>query len=72
MDVLRQRLRIQPQAFAQAVTSQRFFLYAALSTLAVVAVIANACRNYSNFYSVAIYLGKSGRSVVVRRFSLSF
>jgi hypothetical protein len=64
-DALRQRM----QPVAQAITSQRFFIYAVLSTLAVIAVIANACRNYSNFYSVSIYLGKSGRSVVVSPFS---
>lgn len=61
MDIIRQRI----QPVAQAVTAQRFVVYALLSTLAVVGVIANACRTYSNFYSVAIYLSKSGRSVVV-------
>jgi len=61
-DLLRQRM----QPLANVVTAQRFTLYALASTIAVVAVIANACRNYSNFYSIAVYLGRSGRSVLVR------
>ena len=61
-DLLRQRM----QPLANVVTAQRFTLYALASTIAVVGVIANACRNYSNFYSVAVYLGRSGRSVLVR------
>lgn len=61
-DLLRQRV----QPLANVVTAQRFTLYALASTIAVVAVIVNACRNYSNFYSVAVYLGRSGRSVLVR------
>ena len=60
-DLLRQHM----QPFANVVTAQRFTLYALASTIAVVAVIANACRNYSNFYSIAVYLGRSGRSVLV-------
>ena len=61
-DLLRQRV----QPLANVVTAQRFTLYALASTIAVAAVIANACRNYSNFYSIAVYLGRSGRSVMVR------
>ena len=61
-DLIRQRM----QPLANVVTAQRFSLYALASTIAVVAVIANACRNYSNFYSIAVYLGRSGRSVLVR------
>jgi hypothetical protein len=61
-DLLRHRM----QPLANAVTAQRFTLYALASTIAVMAVIANACRNYSNFYSIAVYLGRSGRSVLVR------
>ncbi|KAJ7039245.1 hypothetical protein C8F04DRAFT_1209279 [Mycena alexandri] len=34
-------------------------------SFAVSVTIANACRNYSNFYSVAIYLSKSSRSVLI-------
>ena len=60
-DLLRQRM----QPLANVVTAQRFTLYALASSIAVVAVIANACRNYSNFYSIAVYLGRSGRSVLV-------
>ncbi|KAJ3554227.1 hypothetical protein NM688_g3218 [Phlebia brevispora] len=48
-----------------AFTSNRIFLYAALSVIATLTTIANACRNYSNFYSVAIYLSRSGRSLLV-------
>ena len=59
-------LRRRMQPLANVVTAQRFSLYALASTIAVVAVIANACRNYSNFYSIAVYLGRSGRSVLVR------
>ncbi|OSC97071.1 hypothetical protein PYCCODRAFT_1399393 [Trametes coccinea BRFM310] len=60
-DVLRQRL----QPLTATVTSNRIFLYSIFSTFAVAATIANACRAQSNFYSVAIYLSKSSRSVLV-------
>ena len=40
-------------------------LYGALSTLAVSLVILNAFKSYSNFYSVAVYLSRSNRSVMV-------
>ncbi|OBZ66092.1 E3 ubiquitin-protein ligase synoviolin [Grifola frondosa] len=60
-DVVRQGM----QPFAAAVTSNRVLLYCAFSTFAVIAAVANACRNYSNFYSVAIYLSRSSRSVLL-------
>ncbi|CDO76688.1 hypothetical protein BN946_scf184677.g8 [Trametes cinnabarina] len=53
------------QPLTAAVTSNRIFLYSVFSTFAVAATIANACRAQSNFYSVAIYLSKSSRSVLV-------
>ncbi|KAF8629198.1 hypothetical protein AX17_005783 [Amanita inopinata Kibby_2008] len=45
--------------------SHRVIAYSFLSFLAVSLTIANALRNFSNFYSVAIYLSKSSRSVLV-------
>ncbi|KAK0437498.1 hypothetical protein EV421DRAFT_1827835 [Armillaria borealis] len=59
--VLRQRAR----AVATSINSHRILLYGTLSTVAVCAAVANALKNYSNFYSVAIYLSKSSRSVLV-------
>lgn len=58
------RLRMQP--LAASLNSHRILLYSLVSTVAVSAVIANALKNHSNFYSVAIYLAKSNRSVLVR------
>lgn len=49
-------------------TSNRIFVYCVFSTFALAATIANACRAHSNFYSVAIYLSKSSRSVLVSLF----
>ncbi|KAI9463689.1 hypothetical protein BJY52DRAFT_1404767 [Lactarius psammicola] len=53
------------QSFAGSVLSHRAFLYSFASTLAVSATIINALQNQSNFYSVAVYLSKSGASVLV-------
>ena len=61
-DLVRQRM----QPFTSAFTANRIFLYAVFSTVATVATIANACRTYSNFYSVSVYLSRSGRSLLVR------
>ena len=60
-DVLRQRI----QPLTSVLTSNRIFLYCLLSTFAVIATIANACRAHSTFYSVSIYLANSSRSVLV-------
>ncbi|KAI0779227.1 hypothetical protein C8Q74DRAFT_1446840 [Fomes fomentarius] len=60
-DALRQRV----QPLTAVMTSNRIFLYGVFSTFALAATIANACRAHSNFYSVAIYLSKSSRSVLV-------
>ncbi len=56
------------RAITNSLTSHRLLLYGALSTIAVCAAVANALRNYTNFYSVAIYLSKSSRSVLVGRY----
>ncbi|KXN90192.1 E3 ubiquitin-protein ligase HRD1 [Leucoagaricus sp. SymC.cos] len=58
---LRQRTSTLFRSFA----SHRIQLYSLISVIAVSAVVLNALRNYSNFYSVSIYLSKSGRSVLV-------
>ncbi|KAL6308184.1 hypothetical protein BKA93DRAFT_765822 [Sparassis latifolia] len=60
-DMVRQRL----QPLTAAMTSNRIFLYFVFSVLAVVGAVANACRNHSNFYSVTVYLSRSGRSVLI-------
>ncbi|KII92232.1 hypothetical protein PLICRDRAFT_172347 [Plicaturopsis crispa FD-325 SS-3] len=60
-DLLRHRM----QPVATVVNSHRILLYSLVSTLAVTATIANALKNHSNFYSVAIYLSKSNRSVLI-------
>ncbi|KAF9559849.1 hypothetical protein CPC08DRAFT_690536 [Agrocybe pediades] len=53
------------QQAARLVNSHRIFFYTLVSLVSVSAVIINALKNYSNFYSVAIYLSKSSRSVLV-------
>jgi hypothetical protein len=60
-----QIVRERAQALAGSISSHRILLYTLLSFLAVSAAIINALRNYSNFYSVAIFLSKSSRSVLV-------
>ncbi|EJD03016.1 uncharacterized protein FOMMEDRAFT_123168 [Fomitiporia mediterranea MF3/22] len=56
---------IQLQHYASSVASHRVLLYTALSIAAVLAVVANALKRHSNFYSVAVYLSKSNGTVVV-------
>ena len=58
------------QSFAGSVLSHRVFLYSFASTLAVSATVINALQNQSNFYSVAVYLSKSGASVLVMPFHM--
>ncbi|KAI0305634.1 hypothetical protein B0F90DRAFT_1808856 [Multifurca ochricompacta] len=60
-DSLRPRL----QSFAGSILSHRIFLYTFASTLAVSTTVINALQNHSNFYSVVVYLSKSGASVLV-------
>jgi len=47
------------------VNSHRVLVYSLVSFVSVSAVITNALKNQSNFYSVSIYLSKSSRSVLV-------
>lgn len=63
-------LRERTQAAVGSLNAHRILLYGAVSTIAVTAAIVNALRNYSNFYSVAIYLSKSSRSVLVSAHSI--
>ncbi len=63
-------LRERTQAAVGSINAHRILLYGAVSTIAVTAAIINALRNYSNFYSVAIYLSKSSRSVLVSAHSI--
>ncbi|KAF8659224.1 hypothetical protein AX16_001884 [Volvariella volvacea WC 439] len=55
----------QTQALASSLNSHRILLYTLLSISAVGVAVLNALQNYSNFYSIAIYLSKSSRSVLV-------
>ncbi|KAH0589305.1 E3 ubiquitin-protein ligase HRD1 [Termitomyces sp. J132] len=57
-------LRHGAHALVGSLNSHRILLYAGVSMLAVTLTIINALRNYSNFYSVAISLSKSNRSVL--------
>ncbi|KAF7362055.1 RING-type domain-containing protein [Mycena venus] len=65
MPRLQQFFRERAQAFTSSIGSHRILLYALFSSFALAAAIANAVRNYSNFYSVAIFLSKSSRSVLI-------
>ncbi|KIP08260.1 hypothetical protein PHLGIDRAFT_41285, partial [Phlebiopsis gigantea 11061_1 CR5-6] len=60
-DLVRQRM----QPLTSAFTANRIFLYGVFSTFATAATIANAARAYNNFYSVSVYLSRSGRSLLV-------
>lgn len=62
-DLLQQRAH----PVVASLNSHKVLLYALVSTVVVSATITNALRSHSNFYSVAIYLSKSNRSVLVRR-----
>ena len=59
-------LRLRAQDLARFLNAHRIFFYTFVSLISVSAVITNALKNYSNFYSVAIFLSKSSRSVLVR------
>ncbi|KAI9458557.1 hypothetical protein F5148DRAFT_1287379 [Russula earlei] len=61
-DSLRPRL---VQSLTGSIFSHRVFLYSFASTLAVSATVVHALQNQSNFYSVAVYLSKSGASVLI-------
>ncbi|TFK75324.1 hypothetical protein BDN72DRAFT_954954 [Pluteus cervinus] len=62
---LQAALRRRTHAIASSLNSHRLFVYATVSLAAVGVAIANALRNHSNFYSIAIYLSRSSRSVLV-------
>jgi hypothetical protein len=53
------------QHAARFLNSHKFGFYSFVSIIAVVGVITNALKNYSNFYSVTIFLSKSSRSILV-------
>ncbi|KAG6819679.1 hypothetical protein H0H93_009712 [Arthromyces matolae] len=57
-------LRHAAQAVITSLDSHRILCYTIISLLSVALTIVNALRNYSNFYSVAIFLSKSNRSVL--------
>jgi hypothetical protein len=59
-------LRQRTHSVLRSALSHRVQLYSLLSLAAVSAVVFNALRSYSNFYSVTISLSKSSRSVLVR------
>ncbi|KAG6866610.1 hypothetical protein C0991_000720 [Blastosporella zonata] len=61
---LNDALRHGTHVLAGSLNSHRILLYSLVSLFAVSLTIANALRNYSNFYSVAISLSKSNRSVL--------
>lgn len=50
---------------ASAITSRRVATYGALSTAAAIAVVFNAFRQRSNFYSAAVMLGGSNGCMMV-------
>lgn len=59
-------LRQRAHPIVASFNYHKVLLYGLVSTIAVSATISNALRYHSNFYSVAIYLSKSNRSVLVR------
>ena len=54
------------QNYAVSLAAHRLLLYTVFSLGAVSAVVVNALRRQSNFYSVAVFLSRSNGSVVVR------
>ena len=58
-------LRLRAQDLARFLNAHRIFFYTFISLVSLLAVVTNALKNYSNFYSVAIFLSKSSRSVLV-------
>lgn len=59
-------LRQRAHPIVASFNYHKVLLYGLVSTIAVSVTISNALRYHSNFYSVAIYLSKSNRSVLVR------
>lgn len=60
------------QSYAVSLAAHRLLLYVVFSLGAVAAVIANALKRQSNFYSVAVFLSRSNGSVVVCLNSVAF
>ncbi|KAG8213762.1 hypothetical protein J3R82DRAFT_10471 [Butyriboletus roseoflavus] len=58
-------LRARENSFFASLSSHKVLLYATISSIAVSATIASALRSHSNFYSLAIHLSKSNRSVLI-------
>lgn len=58
-------LRQRAHPIVASFNHHKVLLYGLVSTIAVSATITNALRCHSNFYSVAIYLSKSNRSVLI-------
>jgi hypothetical protein len=63
-------LRQRAHPIVASFNHHKVLLYGLVSTIAVSATITNALRCHSNFYSVAIYLSKSNRSVLVSDISI--
>ncbi|KAF9222617.1 hypothetical protein BS17DRAFT_881014 [Gyrodon lividus] len=58
-------LRARETQIFSSLNSHKMLLYTLVSSVAVSATIANALRRQSNFYSLAIHLSKSNRSVLI-------
>ena len=58
-------LRARENRLFASLSSHKVLLYATMSSIAVSVTIASALRRHSNFYSLAIHLSKSNRSVLV-------
>lgn len=58
-------LRQRAHPIVASFNYHKVLLYGLVSTIAVSVTISNALRYHSNFYSVAIYLSKSNRSVLI-------
>ncbi|KAG9316427.1 hypothetical protein JVU11DRAFT_2461 [Chiua virens] len=58
-------LRARENRLFTALSSHKTLLYATISSIAVSATIISALRRHSNFYSLAIHLSESNRSVLI-------
>ena len=62
-------LPVQVQQYASSLAAYRVVFYSIFSIGAVAAVILNALRRHSNFYSMAVYLSRSNGTIVVCKVS---
>ncbi|KAL4074300.1 hypothetical protein V8B97DRAFT_1930850 [Scleroderma yunnanense] len=62
---LNDALRPTQGAIASSLYSHKMLLYALVSSIAVTTTVVNALKRHSNFYSLAIYLSKSNRTVII-------